>query len=71
MSKNIKSETPSEDAFVAASEEEETGTIREFIYFLKTNKKYWMLPILMTLLLLGALIVLGGTSAAPFIYTLF
>jgi len=47
------------------------GIIQEFILFLKHNKKWWLLPILICLLLLGALLVLGGTAAAPFIYTLF
>ncbi len=40
--------------------------------FLKERKKYWLLPIILTLLLFGALIVLtSGTAVAPFIYTLF
>jgi hypothetical protein len=40
--------------------------------FLKTRKKFWLLPIILTLLLFGALIVLSsGTAVAPFIYTLF
>ncbi len=40
--------------------------------FLKERKKYWLLPIIITLLLFGALIVLtSGSAVAPFIYTLF
>lgn len=40
--------------------------------YMKTHKKFWMAPIVVTLLLLGALIVLGqGSAIAPFIYTLF
>ena len=40
--------------------------------FLKERKKYWLAPIILVLLLLGFLIVFGGSSAvAPFIYTLF
>ncbi len=40
--------------------------------FLKTRKKFWLLPIILTLLLFGALIILSsGTAVAPFIYTLF
>lgn len=38
---------------------------------LRQNKKYWLLPIVIVLLLLGVIIILGATSAAPFIYTLF
>jgi len=43
----------------------------EFSAFLMENKKWWLIPILVVFLLLGVLIVLGGTVAAPFIYTLF
>ncbi|CCJ07369.1 MULTISPECIES: DUF5989 family protein [Methylocystis] len=39
--------------------------------YLKTSKKYWMAPVLVIMLLIGALIVLQGTAVAPFIYTLF
>ncbi|MDY6838680.1 MAG: DUF5989 family protein [Thermodesulfobacteriota bacterium] len=40
--------------------------------FLKERKKYWLLPIILTLVLLGGLIVFtSGTAIAPFIYTLF
>jgi hypothetical protein len=47
------------------------GLGREFWDFLKHNKKWWLLPILLALLILGLLVVLGGTSLAPFIYTIF
>ncbi len=40
--------------------------------FLKVRKKFWLLPIILTLLLFGVLIVLtSGTAVAPFIYTIF
>jgi Family of unknown function (DUF5989) len=40
--------------------------------FLKARKKWWLGPLIIILVLLGILIVLGGSSAlAPFIYTLF
>jgi hypothetical protein len=44
----------------------------EFWHFMKEKKKFWLLPIVICLVLLGALIVFGSSSAvAPFIYTLF
>jgi hypothetical protein len=44
----------------------------EFWEFLKTRKKYWLLPILLVLVLFGGLIVLSqGSAIAPFIYTIF
>ena len=40
--------------------------------FLKARKKWWLAPLIIVLVILGLLVVLGGTSAiAPFIYTLF
>jgi hypothetical protein len=43
----------------------------EFLEFLKHNKKWWLLPIILMLLLLGLLVLLSGTAIAPFIYPLF
>jgi hypothetical protein len=48
-----------------------TSLPAEFWSFLKHNKKWWLLPILITLLILGLLVLLGGTAIAPFIYPLF
>ena len=46
--------------------------IREFWIFLKERKKWWLIPIVVFLLLLGVLIVLTeGSALAPFIYALF
>lgn len=48
-----------------------TPLVVEFWDFLKHNKKWWLLPILVVVLALGALVFLSGSGAAPFIYTLF
>jgi hypothetical protein len=46
--------------------------IKELWAFLKTRKKFWLLPIIIIMLLLGLLIVVAqGSAVAPFIYTLF
>jgi len=46
--------------------------IRDLWGFMRVRKKYWLLPIIIILVLLGALIVLtSGSAIAPFIYTLF
>jgi hypothetical protein len=46
--------------------------IKEIWVFLRVRKKMWLLPIFLTMGLLGALIILGqGSVVAPFIYTLF
>ena len=53
------------------SEARPSSIFGELFAFMKHNKKWWLTPIVLMLLLLGALIVVGGTGAAPFIYTLF
>jgi hypothetical protein len=60
-----------DDEFLARASGKQTGLVTEFIGFLKANKKWWLAPIIISILLLGLLVVLGGTAAAPFIYTLF
>jgi hypothetical protein len=43
----------------------------ELWYFLRTSKKWWMLPLIISFVLMGVILVLAKTAAAPFIYTLF
>ena len=46
--------------------------VQEIFAFLRENKKWWIFPIVVMLMLLGLLIVLSqGSAVAPFIYTLF
>lgn len=46
--------------------------LRELWGFMRVRKKFWLLPIILVLLLFGALVVLtSGSAVAPFIYTLF
>jgi hypothetical protein len=45
--------------------------LSEFVYFLKTSKKWWLIPIVVILVGFGLLVFLSSTAAAPFIYTLF
>jgi hypothetical protein len=63
---------PKENEFEkVAAEHGETGFFAELWGFLSQNKKWWLLPILIMLLIFGMLVVLSGTGLAPFIYTLF
>ena len=57
------------DDFAAQAEEDPPGLIAEFWDFLVHNKKWWLLPIVLVLALVGIFVVLSGTAAAPFIYT--
>ena len=48
------------------------GIVAEYLAFLKQSKKWWLLPILIVMFLLGGLIFLTqGSALSPFIYTLF
>jgi hypothetical protein len=64
-----KKEEPND--FAAQAGESRSGLVSEFVDFLKDNKKWWLAPIIISILALGVLVLLGGTAAAPFIYTLF
>jgi uncharacterized membrane protein SpoIIM required for sporulation len=45
--------------------------LSEFLQFLVNNKKWWITPIALLLIVLGVLVMLGGSGVAPFIYSLF
>jgi len=62
-------EPPADDFAEAAKRAAPPTLVGEFWEFLRHNKKWWLLPILIVLLLFGLLIFLSGTGAAPFIYT--
>jgi len=56
----------------AAAEASRGGILSDLWGFMKQNKKWWLLPLLVTLLAFGLLIFLSSSSGlAPFIYTLF
>lgn len=57
--------------FERAGEDVPLSMIGEFWLFVTENKKWWLIPLLIAFLLVGVLVVLGSTGAAPFIYTLF
>ena len=70
MSRN--SESPKQQSeFEQAGQGKQLSLVQEFRWFVTANKKWWLIPILLVLAILGSLVVLGSTGAAPFIYTLF
>ena len=58
-------------SFVKKSAGKPSSLFTEYLVFLRNSGKWWMLPLLILLLVGGALMVLGSTSAAPFIYAIF
>ena len=55
----------------AATEAANIGVVSELWGFLRSNRKWWLLPILAVMVIFSLLILLSGTGVAPFIYTLF
>lgn len=69
---NTPSESPRDsNAFARGADDKRASFVSDYLYFLKNNKKWWMLPLLIILLAFGSLMILSATGAAPFIYTLF
>jgi hypothetical protein len=56
--------------FAASAAAKRTNVVREFLGFLRQNRKWWLLPLITCLAIVAILIILGSTAAAPFIYTL-
>ena len=61
--------TDSKSEIESQASQSDIGVIREFVLFLKHNKKWWLTPIVIALLLIAGIAISAGTGAAPFIYT--
>jgi hypothetical protein len=58
-------------AFARAEAGKQANLFSELFAMMKQNKKFWLGPIIIILLLFGLFITLGSSAAAPFIYSLF
>jgi hypothetical protein len=56
--------------FQRQAEQRSSNVLSELFAFLRENKKWWLIPVVVALLMIGLLVFLGGTAVAPFIYTL-
>jgi hypothetical protein len=56
---------------IEALANEKKGAGSDWIAYLGRTKKWWLLPLILMMLLLGVFLLASGTVAAPFIYTLF
>jgi hypothetical protein len=65
----MKKQPPTEFEKAVAAQPR-SGFLGELWGFLKTNKKWWLLPIIILFLIFGLLMLLSSTGLAPFIYTL-
>ncbi len=64
-------DTQKRNDFEQQAQQKSPGIIRELTDFLVNSTSWWLIPIVVVLLLVGVLVVLGGSGLAPFIYTLF
>jgi hypothetical protein len=62
---------PREKSFAEHAAEKPKGFFADFFHFIRHNKKWWITPIFVILILVSALLILGGSGVAPFIYSLF
>ncbi len=60
-----------EEEFANLARTRRSSAWGDYYFLLKTNKKWWMLPLILIFLAYGLLMVFMGSGAAPFIYTLF
>ena len=68
--KSVQSDDHSKQ-FRDHAEQQPAGFLGELLYMIRRDKQWWLVPILVLLLVLSALVFLGGTAAAPFVYPLF
>lgn len=73
MPENDQKPNDSTNSFTNQANQKQIGLIAEFWDFLKHSKKWWLTPIIIVLVLIGALLIFTSAAgtAAPFIYTLF
>jgi hypothetical protein len=63
-------ESPNSE-FARAAKTSNPSVASEIWYLISHNGKWWLIPFLFSLLVMGAILSFAGTGAAPFIYTLF
>lgn len=64
-------ESTTQSQFEQAKPSREASLVRELWWFIIDYRAWWLTPILIVILALGALAILNGTGAAPFIYSFF
>jgi len=70
MAKNMPGSSAA-DQLAEQAQKKSRGPLGELWDLMWHTKKWWLVPAILVLLIMGALLVLGATGAAPFIYTLF
>ena len=71
MTHTDKREPEHAKEFASEAQRRSRTVLGEFFGLLRDNKKWWLAPIILILLLVGVFLILLGTPVAPLIYTLF
>jgi hypothetical protein len=64
-----KEQNPSVEDVDLPDDEGQASLLTEFFWFLKDNKKWWLIPMILIFLLLGMLMMVGSGPLSPFLYT--
>ncbi len=71
MTKQSRAETSdANEEFARQAEQAPAGLLREYLHFLRHSKKWYMIPTIILLLLLGLLVALSASGLMPFIYAI-
>lgn len=71
MTEDSRAETSNADGqFARQAEQAPPGLLREYLHFLRHSKKWYMIPTIVLLLLLGLLVALSASGLMPFIYAI-
>ena len=68
-SERKESEQPTE--FQRLGRRRSAGVLREYFDYVRLRKKWWLVPVIVLLLLVGLVLVLGSSAVGPLIYALF
>jgi hypothetical protein len=66
-----KPKLDAESDLARQASENPPSLVRELLQYVRARKRWWLVPILIVLLLVGLFVVLGGTALGPFLYPLF
>ena len=71
MSPTPEGPVKGDNEFLQEASRERSSFLSDYLYLLRTNRKWWMLPLIALLLVLGGLVLFSSTGVAPLICTLF
>lgn len=59
------------EAFLSAGERERSSGLGEMVHMVRSTRKWWMLPLILVIVVLGLALLITSTGAGPLLYTIF